>query len=55
MTTNKYDLLLPDIPYSGDKVIIEYVYANHTGYEFCSKTRIVDAVPAAVEGMLPTC
>ncbi|CAC5398559.1 glnA [Mytilus coruscus] len=49
MTTNKYDLVLPDIPYNGDKVIIEYVFVNHTGYEVCSKTRIVDAEPATVE------
>lgn len=55
MTNTKYDLVLPDIPYNRDKVIIEYVFVNHTGYEVCSKTRIVDEVPATVECMLPTC
>lgn len=50
MSTDKYELLLPDIDYKGDKVVLEYVFINHTGYELCTKSRVVEKEPRSVEG-----
>ncbi|XP_052104619.1 glutamine synthetase-like [Mytilus californianus] len=49
MTTHKYDLMIPEIPYRGNRVVLEYVFVNHTGFELCSKTRVVEKEPKSVE------
>jgi hypothetical protein len=49
-TINKFDLMLPEIPYNGNKVILEYIFVNNTQYQLQTKTRIVDNEPASVEG-----
>ena len=49
-TINKFDLILPEIPYNGNKVILEYIFVNNTQYQLQTKTRIVDNEPASVEG-----
>lgn len=50
MTTHKYDLMIQEIPYRGNRVVLEYVFVNHTGFELCSKTRVVEKEPKSVEG-----
>ncbi|XP_062579089.1 glutamine synthetase-like [Saccostrea cucullata] len=39
----------PDVPRSSNRVILEYVFANHTNYQFWSKVRVVDTEPKTVQ------
>lgn len=41
---------IPDIPNSSKRVILEYVFANHTNYQFWSKMKVVDREPKTVNG-----
>jgi len=51
-TVNKCDFIHPRIQYSGQKVVLEYVFVNNTRYEILSKTHIVDKEPATIAGQL---
>ena len=41
----------PDTPSSSNRVILEYVFANHTNYQFWSKVKVVDKEPETIEGI----
>lgn len=50
-TDGKLQLVsIPDIPNSSKRVILEYVFANHTNYQFWSKMKVVDREPKTVNG-----
>lgn len=39
----------PDIPNSSKRVILEYVFADHTNYQFWNKVKVVDKEPKTVD------
>jgi hypothetical protein len=42
----------PDVPSSSARVILEYVFGDHTNYQFWSKVRVVDSEPKSVKGYI---
>lgn len=50
MATKESDHLLSGIRNMTGKVILEYVFLNHTRCDILDQTRVVDSEPRAVDG-----